>query len=47
LPAGFETKYNEFAKIITEEAQRMVIDNADPAAVARLMQQRVIELQKN
>jgi len=47
LPAGFETKYNEFAKIITEEAQRMVIDNADPAAVARLMQQRVTELQKN
>jgi multiple sugar transport system substrate-binding protein len=47
LPAGFETKYNEFAKIITEEAQRMVIDDADHAAVARRMQQRVTELQNN
>jgi len=47
LPAGFETKYNEFAKIITEEAQRMVIEDADPAAVAKRMQQRVTELQQN
>jgi len=47
LPAGFESKYNEFAKIITEEAQRMVIDDADPAAVARRMQQRATELQAN
>ena len=47
LPKGFETKYNEFAKIVTEEAQRMVIDNADPASVARRMQQRVTELQSN
>jgi len=46
LPTGFETTYNEFAKIITEEAQRMVIDNADPAAVAKRMQTRAIALQK-
>jgi multiple sugar transport system substrate-binding protein len=46
LPTGFETTYNEFAKIITEEAQRMVIENADPAAVARKMQARVSALQK-
>ena len=47
LPVGFETKYNEFAKIITEEAQRMVIDNTDPAAAAQRMQRRAIELQKS
>lgn len=46
LPAGFETTYNEFAKLITEEAQRMVIDNADPAAVAKRMQARAVALQK-
>lgn len=46
LPTGFETTYNEFAKIITEEAQRMVIDNADPAAVAKRMQARALALQK-
>ena len=46
LPTGFETTYNEFAKIITEEAQRMVIDNADPAAVAKKMQARAVALQK-
>jgi multiple sugar transport system substrate-binding protein len=46
LPTGFETTYNEFAKIITEEAQRMVIENADPAAVAKKMQARVTALQR-
>ena len=46
LPTGFETTYNEFAKIVTEEAQRMVIDNADPAAVAKRMQSRAVALQK-
>lgn len=45
LPAGFETTYNEFAKIITEEAQRMVIENGDPAAVAQRMQTRAVALQ--
>ncbi len=46
LPTGFETSYNEFAKIVTEEAQRMVIDNADPAAVAKRIQARAVALQK-
>ncbi len=46
LPAGFETTYNEFAKIVTEEAQRMVLDNADPSATARRMQARAVALQK-
>lgn len=46
LPTGFETTYNEFAKLITEEAQRMVIDNADPANVARRMQSRALALQR-
>ncbi len=46
LPAGFETTYNEFAKFVTEEAQRMVIENSDPAIVARRMQTRAAALQK-
>lgn len=47
LPKGFETTYNQFAKIVTEEAQRMVINNLDPAATARRIQQRVVELQQS
>ena len=46
LPVGFETTYNEFAKFVTEEAQRMVIENSDPAIVARRMQTRAVALQK-
>jgi multiple sugar transport system substrate-binding protein len=47
LPKGFETKYNEFAKIVTEECQRMVTNNLDPAATAKRIQQRVLELQQS
>lgn len=47
LPTGFETQYNEFAKIVTEECQRMVTENLDPAAVAKRIQQRVVELQQS
>ena len=47
LPKGFETNYNEFAKIITEECQRMVGANLDPTATAKRIQERVLELQKS
>jgi multiple sugar transport system substrate-binding protein len=47
LPAGYETKYNEFARIVTEECQRMVADDEDPAAVAKRIQRRVIELKRS
>jgi multiple sugar transport system substrate-binding protein len=47
LPTGFETKYNEFARIVTEECQRMVTDDADPAAVAKRIQSRVVDLKRS
>ena len=47
LPTGYETKYNEFAKIVTEECQRMINDNIDPAQTAKRIQQRVVELKKS
>lgn len=45
LPKGLETVFNEFASIVIEEMQRMVIEDLDPAAVAATLQQRTIELQ--
>jgi multiple sugar transport system substrate-binding protein len=47
LPRGFETRYNEFAKIVTEEAQRMVTDDLSPADTAKRIQARVTELQRS
>lgn len=44
LPVGFETKYNELAKIITEESQRMVVDDGAPEAAAKRIQMRAVEL---
>ncbi|MHA6691320.1 ABC transporter substrate-binding protein [Devosia sp. A449] len=45
IPAGLEVQYNEFAKMVMEESQRMIIENLDPAAVAATMQARAEELQ--
>lgn len=47
LPAGYETKYSEFAKIVTEECQRMVTGDEDPAVVAKRIQRRIIELKRS
>ncbi len=46
IPAGLEVQYGEFAKMVMEESQRMVIEDLDPAAVAATMQARAEELQK-
>jgi multiple sugar transport system substrate-binding protein len=46
IPVGLETKYNEFGKMVMEEAQRMVINDLDPVAVAKTMQLRAVEIQK-
>jgi multiple sugar transport system substrate-binding protein len=46
IPVGLETKYNEFSKMIMEEAQRMVINDLDPATVAKTMQKRGVEIQQ-
>ncbi|MND47557.1 hypothetical protein D3C87_1700120 [compost metagenome] len=38
VPIGLELYYNEFSKMIMEESQRMIIQDLDPAAVAKTMQ---------
>jgi multiple sugar transport system substrate-binding protein len=38
IPTGLELQYNEFSKMIQEETQRMLIEDLDPADVARTMQ---------
>lgn len=45
IPVGLEIQYNEFAKMVMEESQRMIIEDLDPAAVAATMQARAEELQ--
>lgn len=46
IPVGLETKYNEFSKMIMDEAQRMIINDLDPAVVAKTMQKRGVEIQQ-
>lgn len=45
LPKGLEPVFNEFAKIVIEEMQRMIIEDLDPAVVGETLQQRTLELQ--
>lgn len=46
IPKGLEIQYNEFAKMIMEEAQRMIIQDLDPKAVAATMQAKAEAIQK-
>lgn len=45
IPKGLEINYNEFAKMVMEEAQRMIIEDLDPAAVAATMQEKAEAIQ--
>ena len=45
IPIGLELKFNEFSKMVMEEAQRMIIQNLDPAQVAKTMQAKAVALQ--
>ena len=45
LPKGLEPVFNEFAKIVIEQMQDMVINDRDPAEVAETLQQLTLELQ--
>ena len=47
IPRGLEWQYNEFGKMVQEEAQRMIINDLDPKAVAETMQKRAVDIQKN
>jgi multiple sugar transport system substrate-binding protein len=44
IPTGFEVQYNEFSKMVQEEAQRMMIQDLDPAEAAARMQERALAL---
>jgi multiple sugar transport system substrate-binding protein len=46
IPKGLEIQYNEFAKMIMEEAQRMIIQDLDPKVVAATMQAKAEAIQK-
>lgn len=46
IPKGLEIQFNEFAKMIMEESQRMIIQDLDPKAVAATMQQKAEAIQK-
>ncbi|RVI97293.1 sugar ABC transporter substrate-binding protein [Sinorhizobium meliloti] len=45
IPIGLEIQFNEFSKMIQEEAQRMIIEDLDPAAVAKTMHEKAEALQ--
>lgn len=45
LPKGLEIQFNEFTKMMKDEAQRMIIEDLDPAAVAETMQQKAEAIQ--
>lgn len=46
IPTGLEIQYNEFSKMVQEEVQRMLIDDLDPADVAKTMQAKAEAIQK-
>jgi multiple sugar transport system substrate-binding protein len=45
IPVGLEIQFNEFSKMVMEETQRMIIEDLDPAAVAKTMQGKAEALQ--
>lgn len=46
IPKGLELPFNEFAKMVMEESQRMIIQDLDPKVVAATMQKKAEALQK-
>lgn len=45
IPKGLEIQFNEFSKMVKEEAERMIIEDLDPAEVAKTMQEKAEALQ--
>ncbi|MEZ2410217.1 ABC transporter substrate-binding protein [Bosea sp. RCC_152_1] len=46
IPKGLELQFNEFAKMVMEESQRMIIQDLDPKIVAATMQKKAETLQQ-
>ena len=45
IPLGLEVQFTEFAKIVFDESQRMVIEDLDPAETGRRIQAKAVALQ--
>ena len=45
IPTGLEIQYNEFAKVVREEVQRMIIEDLDPQDVGDRLQELALALQ--
>jgi len=45
IPVGLEIPFNEFSKMVQEESQRMIIEDLDPAEVAKRMHEKAVALQ--
>ena len=46
-PTGLQIVYNEFAKLVRDEAQRMIADDVDPAEVVASLHDLAVELQND
>lgn len=46
LPKGLEIQFNEFTKMMKDEAQRMIIEDLDPAVVAATMHEKAEAIQR-
>ena len=46
-PTGLQIVYNEFAKLVRDEAQRMIADDVDPAEVTASLHDLAVELQQD
>ena len=46
-PTGLQIVYNEFAKLVRDEAQRMIADDVDPAEVVSSLHDLAVELQND
>lgn len=44
IPTGLEIQFNRFAKLVTEAAQRMIIEDQDPADTAAWIQEQAMAL---
>lgn len=46
IPTGLEVIYNDFARIVQDEAERMVQKDLDPRDVVKTIQEKVVKLQQ-
>ena len=47
IPPGLESAYNEMARMVMEETERMIIEDLPPADVAKTLQKRAEQIQQD